>query len=628
MQNNTTPQNYSYTKIGEYNQSVKNFLEEHPITEIVAHAIKNFKAEAYRKRYSELQYNKAVEDFNSTHGYYIPKKGKETVKKYYHYINYPYMDRDAVNITMDNYRAYRDKYNAKTKEYNKEINNFNKEVIQTKDKNILAKIEAFKKENQGLFTKEYNEKVDSFNSCLGANYVRKKRLQKLYNNLNDILNVFVGFYVKQLKIRNYKLMNSKRPTTAHKSAFPKLKINYTNTAEHKQNGNKRLETTPRSLQNAVKRLIEAGVIENYVFFDRNRPVFFNISFKILHVLDGNPPKSQHTDNPSLNPSKTKKFRILNHTTRTLSKENKIDDCENITDHNKSGSMLEDNESNNGCLADSYKNTNQVEDKKNTAPSRADIKKLLPDFMKSTKKRPQHNSKLLAKVEKTMLKQADFSKMLSQGKFDSYKGIRYDQIQNIIQYSGLFLDELKLFLVHDFVKSSAKIWKNHNVLEGSWYNAISMLQNQLFAGITQKDDLIPKLKEYRWKLEYARKWFVHSRINALYPSLYFDVTRTHKKEVGFYGLHQAWQKHLEKKSKQEAAKKKLKRKSNERKREIIKIETNEKEQRYSTKLNKKLNEYFEGKITQQQLFEYVRKNLPKKYQIQLQALSARATKNKA
>ncbi|WP_272152203.1 hypothetical protein, partial [Tenacibaculum aiptasiae] len=69
------------------------------------------------------------------------------------------------------------------------------------------------------------------------------------------------------------------------------------------------------------------------------------------------------------------------------------------------------------------------------------------------------------------------------------------------------EEFKKIILQDFIKSSAKIWKNHNVYPGEWKKTINALNEQFLENIVNKETLINKLREYRWKLNFARKWFI-------------------------------------------------------------------------------------------------------------------------
>ncbi|MCD8435853.1 hypothetical protein LNJ03_11170 [Tenacibaculum dicentrarchi] len=614
--NNANNQKPILTDIGIYNLQVSDFLKKNKASgDILRLTIKNFNDNAYRKKWSTLQYNLAVEDFNKTHGFYIHKKGKEQeAPKNYNYINYPYLDKEAVIQTMDNFRAYRDKYNDNAFLQNIEINDFNKTVLPATNPELKLRIKSFQKQHSELFTLQYNEEVDKFNANLGKKYVKKRRVLKIRHSLDNIFNVFLGFQVGQLKARNGKRMEKGQSTMVLKNNFPKIEVNYTKTINHNINGNRRLDVCRKTLYNAIQRLIEAGVLQNYLFINRKRPVYFNINHEILHVLDGNLPKSELIGNQSFNLPKKKQLPILNNTTSTLLKRNKKDDCAKSTE-DATGSMLDNqNESNVVRLADSYKGTSALDTKKINKLGGAEIKEILPSFLIGNSKTASlsgFDKKVKETVEKNILNENVLAKILEKGGFDDYKGVRYEYLLKITHCSGLSFEQKKEFVIQDFIKSSAKIWKNHNVYAGEWKKAINNLNEVLFKDWINCSGLIDAIKKNRWKLEFARKWFMHSTVNALYPSMYFDTTRTTKKEIGFFGLEEAWKKKnpsdLAKKS--EFTKRQLK--SNERKRNIS--ENREKINKQNTqKFRKSFNNYLKGEISENDLKTFVKTKLPKGY----------------
>ncbi|MBE7649252.1 hypothetical protein [Tenacibaculum finnmarkense] len=616
LQNNAN-QKITLTEIGVYNLKVSEFLKKNKVSgEVLTLTIKNFKDNAYRKKWSVLQYNLAVEDFNNSHGFYIPKKGKESEAKNYNYINYPYLDKDAVIMTMDNYRAYRDKYNDRAFLQNIEINDFNKTVLPATTPELKLRIKTFQKQNTELFTLQYNEQVDKFNAVLGKKYVKKRRVLKIRHSLDNIFNVFLGFQVGQLKARNAKRMEKGQSTMVLKNQFPRIEMNYTKTIDHKINGNRRLDVCRKTLYNAIQRLIEAGVLGNYLFINKKRPVYFNINTEILHVLDGKIQNNELSKNQPFSLSKEKQLPTLNNTTSTLIKRNKEDDSAIRTDHNATGSRaVKQNENYDVRLAGSYKVTSTLENQK---ISSKEIKKIIPDFLKGKKAALSgFNKKVRDNVLKNILNENELAKMLAEGKFDTYKGVRKESLLKVTQCSGLSFEEIKEFVIQDFIKSSAKIWKNHNVYVGEWKKTINNLNEVFFKDWINCSSLIAAIKKNRWKLEFARKWFEHSKVNALYPSAYFDKTRTLKKEVGFFALEDAWKKKHNNSAKK-SANDDLQAKSNARKRAISKKQLEINKQN-TARFRESVRNYVKGNISKRELITFVTNNLPKGYLGHLSAL---------
>ena len=615
-----------FSEIGLYNQLVQDYLSKNKLDSITQHTIKLFKDNAQRKRINNTQYNKAVEEFNNTHGLILLKKGVEYQpnNKYYSYINYPFIDRAAMKQTMDNYRKYVDKYNQKAETENKEIRDYNSSVV----KQFLSLTETQKKrknkfeiEHKSLFVRDYNQLVEKANQNNAI--IPKRKIQKIKFQSELIFHVLIGFYISQLRARNAYLMEMNRPTSVLKNSLPKLKIDHRKLATHKIEDIPRLGICKKTAQNHVKRLREANILIGYVMINQNKPIQVNFNPQILVILDGNHPKSQFIENKSISSCFEKVLHDNSDTTRTfLLKEDKIKDCANST-VNKSGSMQEENASNSVCPADGYENTKGINTKKEQG--RAEIRKILPNFLKNS------NDTASVKGSKTQINQAKnfksylideklLAEKLVAGEYDDYKGLRYDYLQKILSNPLISREEFRAVLIQDFLKFSAKIWKNHEKppYVGEWRKTINRLKSSdLFKQkVTKTDSVvlpiesqIKRLKMYRWMLNYARKWFKNSGVNALYPYQYFDVTRKEGFEIGFYGLTAHWKKHLKYLEKKKASENDEKHAASKRKRRLT----------AKQKMNKAIRKYELGKFSYSQLFNYVQDNLPSEYLILLSSI---------
>ncbi|CAL2095489.1 conserved protein of unknown function [Tenacibaculum sp. 190524A02b] len=590
------------SEIGMYNQAVKNNLATFELSPIQIHTIKNFNDNAQRKGLTTSQYNKEVEEFNNRNGFILLKKGVEIEVKStnYPYINYPYLDNSAIYAAIIKYRAYRDKYNLQVQEENKEINNYNKQVVKHSDKAVLKAIAKFQKDNNSKLTREYNSLVEGYNTSLKGYYVAKKRKQYIKDFTEEIFYVLLYFYAGQLKKRNAFLLEMNRPTSVYKNAMPSLKLNPYDIVKHKISGVKKFTICKKTAQNHVKRLREAGLLLNRRFFGSNRPVEYNFNPEIVEIFDGNPPKSRAPEKPEFFGENEKKLHNKKHTTCSIFlKENKIKDCANSTVDNKCGSMLEENEST--FILQEHRG---ISSEKNL--SRGEVQKIMPSWWKQPKNTNNRlTTNFIGKLEDSKV----LAEKLAAGEYDSYKGLPYSYLVKVSQYAYLPNDEFKQVVIQDFIKSSAKIWKGRNVYVGEWKKAINMLEEQLFNNITQNETIIKKLREYRWKLDFARRWFKKAEVNPLYPASYFDNTRTKQKEIGFYGLHSHWKSHLKYQAQKEKDAKEKVQKANQRKRRLT----------AQDKFKKAIRKYELGKLSANQLYNYVDNNLPNDFAVQLPSI---------
>ncbi len=590
-----TQKSTNLTGIGLYNQKVEDFLQGKPLSPIQQMAIKLFKDNAQRNRLSEMSYNKEVEQFNAEHGYLLYKKGKTHEKslntEYYNYINYPYIDTQAFRETMEKYRQYVYNYNKKVEEENRDIEDYNATAethYSLSDTDKLLKKE-FQKKNSGKYTRDYNKLVEEKNKNLGIDIIPKKKIQTIKYSTEQIFDKLLGFYVNSLKKHNAYYLEMNKSTSCSKTAMPKLKVNQYFLANHKLKDVQRFDISKRTVQNHIKRLLEAGILTDYTFHGQASPISVRFNTKILTVFDGNPPKSLKSENEIFNGLIVKTLPN-NWNTRTFLKEKEIKGFANSK--TKKGTPTANSFQ---CPADGYKNTTGA----SSEIPKGGGRKILPKFPQSTKKIEILTDNFLIKHQEEQL----LAELLASNYYERYTGLRYDYLKTVAMYGLLSSEEFKAVLIQDFIKSSAKIWKNHSVYVGEWKKTINYLNKVLFKGLTNNETMIKKLEEYRWKLNFARKWFLkHKEITALYPSMYFDTTRQKSFEVGFFGLHKIWRKHLEIKKSQENDKKEAVYNGNKRKHRLSA------QKKYGNAILK----FHLGKMSFEKLFDYVQNNLPAEY----------------
>lgn len=580
------------SEIGLYNQKVKEVLHKNNLSALTLRSIEIFHEQRNRQKLSVEKYNNLVDEFNSRNGMVLLKKGSEyyhglTPRKY-NYINYPYLDSTAVKTTMDNYRKYVFNYNEKVAQENIEIKKHNYSIkseaeLTKKEKNKVA---IFQKANKHLFTREYNSLVNEENANNAI--IPLQRIQEIKYNSELFIWVLIGFYGSQLKSNNAYLLEMNQSTRVLKNAMPKLKIDHRKLATHKIKGIPRLSICKKTAQNHIKRLREAKVLVNYKYINQNHPISVNFNTEILEILDGNQPKSKTTEKQQITLSNDNVLPHNNDYTRTKLKEKEIMDFAKGKGLRKCGSILEKVVSNRRF----YKNTKGMKIKNITEP-------------------PKNENTLLTKNFKNkLLEDQEFAERLANGDFFEYQGLRYDYLQKVMQYAQISTEQYRQIIIQDIIKSSSKIWKNHTVHVGEWKRTINALKEQLFHYHPNKEVIYKRIFEYRWKLDWARKWFIkHTEVKALYPFNYFDPTRTTKQEVGFAGLHKKWLKHKDYLKNRVLEKKKQVQDSNTRKRKLT----------AQKKLTNAIKKFEGGKYNYQQLYNYIQDNLPNDYLVALPSL---------
>ncbi len=600
-------QNASFlTEIGEYNKNVREYLSKNTVSEqILLHTIKNFKDNAKRNVFSDLKYNKEVEIFNNNHGFYLLKKGSEycSKPKYYSYINYPFLSKEDKSQSIINFKKHKEEYNKKVTSQNAKNAIYNIEIVKansdlTNEEKNLKK--QFTEDYKHLNVWEFNQLVEESNE--GNPIHKKKKIQKLRQQHVVTFRTLLYFYIGQLKRRNYELLSKNKSTSVKKTNLPPLQVNKNNLKKHKIDGYQELDYCTKTLYNHIDRLLEAGVFNTYRFYWSKMPITLQFNREIIQISDYNLPKSQNTEKQMFNIVSEKNLPNYTQYTRTVDKEVEIKDCVSKHSSNKCGSMPDQQKRRATlCPADGYRTTQRISKKKLKLEGGEKIE--IPDFSKPKNTR---RSKLAYHFKSKKITKSEFCEKLASNEFKDYKPLRYDYLEKVrLNTIGeVSKEDFKEILIQDFIKTSAKIWKNHTVYVNEWYNTIEYLSNVLFANLFEKESIENKLREYRWKLEWARKWFTKNEFKALFPNNYFDTTRKNKNEIGFFSnhLHNKWKESLSKSKKQKI----------NRVTEASKRQKRLRKTKYEKHLEIAIKKYESGKYNYKQLSDYVCENLPKKY----------------
>ena len=571
-----------------YNLQVKEYLKKHLLTPIEIQSIKLFKDNAQNKKVTVEAYNKSVENYNTQHGFIIPKQQcnnySNNVATEYSYINYPLITTSGYKAIMDKYRFYVFAYNESLKDKNETVILANCKIRKAVTKKEKLAIVSFKKSNSKKFTKEYNQLATEYNEN-NAPLINLRRYQTIKYATEIIFDVLVSFYASQLKQHNAYKMNMGASTMISKAKPYLLSIDHLRLANHKKNHFQRLDLCKKTVQNHVKRLREAGVLINYIYINQNKPIKVQISPQILQVEDGNPPKRQLSENESVTPQSLNVLHDNNDTTRTGKlKEEKIKDTANCI-VNLAERLCIPAEG----LPDHEENRKPPIEKQ----------------QKKSEKKKNYHFVASENFRKDLLEPGEFAQKLANHDFDNYKAIRNDRLLNELQYGNLDSNELREVLLQDFLKTSAKIWRNHTVYEGEWRKVINQFKKEFLKKVIQRSNMIKQIYQLRFRIEFARKWFLKTQksskrngVVALYPSAYFDPTRTNTNEIGFGGTYKIWKTHL----RQETA-------ENERVKAML-LEANARKRRLTNykKLTQAVTKYLLGRSSVDELYNYVTTNL--------------------
>ena len=511
----------------------------------------------------------------------------------------PYLNGDAIKETMDKYRQHRHQYNTSLLNLNKEITRYNSSVDDFISQNSLTSaqkriIKEFKKENNRLLTRQYNEAVEDFCNENGL-ILKKKKLQRLKIGTEMIMHILVGFYAKQIRLRNAYLDNMNYTTTR---AIEKIHINYRDTARHNIDGIPRLEICTKTVQNHVKRLREANVITDYEFINSKKPIRAHFNPNIITIYDVAIKKQTITDNQQLIGQRKKELHNNSVSTRTNLKGNKkkgivynnseIRSSHTLTDNNFS----QQNEN-------FYKNTNRLDAKKKLGRGE--------NQRNFTKKNQNFSQFLKNQIEYDI----DFTNKLTKKQFSNYEKLPNDLLIKEVQYGSMSNAEFRLLIIHEIIKYAARIWENHNVYWGNWFKLIQLLSDEMFISnngyIFTKQVLFNYLQEYRWRIDWAYRWFNKNKeVKALFPYQYFDKNRKLSSEIGFKFTRCKWKQHLNRKNTQQQEQQKLKIEARQRQMKTTKIK----------RADRAIQRFIQGKYTRDQLYDYFKDNLGHDFAAQL------------
>lgn len=498
---------------------------------------------------------------------------------------YPAIIEDAFKATMDNYRKYIASYNFKTQSENELIQKHNALVTQFCKENLLSEVQSvfrdvFLSSKKHLKPRAYNEQVDSFCESYGL-IVEKKKIQCVKYATEIVFQNLLHLYNSQLMKRNEKFIKAgievKRP-------IQEFKVNSFLVTELKRNEVHSIAICSKTVRNHRQRLEEAGVFVEYHFSGRNRAVELHINPEILTVLDIKTLKLEKSENQS--------FKL------------------------EFWKLLPDNNESTGTLLNEYKNSENVKNISQSVKSSGEAltpsnlfftgtpnsKEVVLNWRGSAKPNEKVYP-LSQKLQELIIHPQELAVNLASGVYYNYKPIDIRYLYQEAFSGTLSRDEFRELVIQDFFKSISKIYRQSTPYVGSWKKAITLYYQNKWIAFTgnsfNKCVLIDEIQQMRWRIEWARKWFVKHQFPPLFPFDYLDMTRKMAKEVGFEYTKIKWNEHLQGVVKYEALKKKQEFKAKSRKQTI----------NHAKKCDTALNRFFKDKLTYTQLYDYIQQNLP-------------------
>jgi hypothetical protein len=493
----------------------------------------------------------------------------------------PYIDALAFSSTMDNYRRYIAQVNECKRIYNEQIKAENAEINRMVAAGLTEVQKTFRdifvKKHKSLKPEQYNVLVDEFNSERGL-LVKKKPLQKIKYAVELSFQNYLHVYATQLAMYSSEYMKLGINEAA---ILRKMDINAHFITNLTRNGEKSIDICKQTVRNHRAILEECGVLVNYQFRGNKKGVKMHINSQILTVFDAKTGKYEGADNQSLNPETFKEFKDNKENTRTIKN--------NIKKRQNGQADFIDLGTPPAVFSNLFLQEHSVAKKQFQATGAAENVKVSSE-----------------NLEKTILHPAELAQRLSDGDFNNYSPIDIRFLHREAMYGTITREDFNQIIVQDFFKTAAKYYKNHTVYVGSWKKAIeSWLSNRFTRNngngihLYNKQLMVDLLAEYRWRIKNSENFYRKSKINRLFPSDYFDFTRKTKQEIGFEYTATAYKRHIEY----------LKREPELKKRAKAKAEKRVTNNSYAKKFDLILQRFFKDRVTYEQLYDYVKENLP-------------------
>jgi hypothetical protein len=493
---------------------------------------------------------------------------------------FPEITSEAFALTMDKYRIYVSKLNEARKLENIEIEKHNSKVPAKQEDDVKETFaNLFLRKYKSLLPVEYNEKVDEFFTDKGI-ILKKKKLHIIKYQSELVFQQFVYEYSQQLS-QNTKVF--KDMGIVENRPIKMLEINSLKIVMLQRNGISSIDVCKETIKNHRRNLVEAGILFDYTFCGHKRGIKAHINREILTVFDSHTGNLTTSENQHFTPQTAKSFG--NNKEVTVTELNKSKIKENV--HNIS--LIK------GTASPDFNLNNNIDS--NT----------IAQVEKSKLGGRAENVKFSEKLDNLIENEFDLCNNLASGKYNYYKPLDIRELYHESVSGTMSRERFKELIIQEFFKDAARLYRNSTPYFGSWKKAYDNWFNKKFlvnGNLYNKQLMVEKLQEYRWRLNHAHKWFTSKNVAPLYPNQYFDFSRNTAKEIGFEYTKKAYL----------SNKKSLENRITEEK-QVIKAAKERKERiNYSKKFDLAFNRFKNNRISLNEMLDYVKNNLPANYQM--------------
>ncbi|MFV9549635.1 hypothetical protein [Algibacter sp. PT7-4] len=516
---------------------------------------------------------------------------------------------------LEKYRHYVQQYTNACPKWNKDVLEYNAKVhahiAQTKNKDYAAQVtQTFKASIGKVSTETYNHQARLRNLELAQPLITLKKFTPVRKSSEHVFSMIIFKYAMQIEEKNNILLSCGATTTR---AIQKVQINHYELANTIIDEVFTLPYCKRTIHNHVNRLVESGILFDYQFKGREKPVEYHLNPRILTLFCKKNRKSLKSENQLFNYAYEKSLHNNEIDTRTyinnkeiiepVNKQSRIKETETLSGvlSKIQLSKKDNNQNNNGNTPQRMQN--MYDESKPGAVNFASKTALdIANYLNNAIEDRQHiiqkfseghykNWRIYQKPPKTQL----------------YLMVTMAHLEYEVDY-GIMLKHDFFTILHQMLfKLCGTIYKKSNSngifnYAGPSYYGYKHLEKLLLNNngtVPSKKVAFETFKALMWRIKFAANYFKSKPINPLFINDYLDPTRTTKKECGFaytlefYKNHkniQQWKQKVD-----NSTQKSEKIKSRKHKMKAIEL------------VEKQINKLKNGKITILQLHDYVSHN---------------------
>lgn len=527
----------------------------------------------------------------------------------------PFITKECYGLTMNAYRRFVARYNERVYAANKERTKHNNTVRAyldaAQDPVVFRYISLFDEQHENLGVWDYNQAAKEACEKYGP-VIMLRKIQTVKPASEQYFSLFLYVYSLQMARSTERIIKFYPTKTLR--ALPPIDLNaYTMTKVKREEGVYSLPVCKDSVINHRLRLQEAGILVNYTYRGSYRGVHLHVNPEILAFFDSETEKMTASENQLLKEEKAEVLGDVLVITRASKRVKKSKSVAPICVDKDSASprsfTLQEQP-----IGVFYKNTPLCSVGR-ISPGAA------PEMLNVDENK--HSAGLKALI----IDPHDLCLGLASGKYDDYKPL--DQAvfdKEALDNGTMTNEEFVTIWVQNFLKLAAsRLYRGRrDNYPGAWYNTYTHLLTRFSRNgkYQSKYNMAMWYPEYTWRIGWASNWFARESRKAKklivpdHPPRYFNAYRKERGCVGFSFTGKKW-KERELKADPE---KKLKLQA-EKEAKVIKARSSD-----TRKFEAKLHDHFIGKITMDQFFDYLDKNLPQVYMVKaMEAITKRAEK---